>query len=316
MAKKSHEDEMQDVILQDFCEKLGLEIVNSGAKAGDTKEVLRVSTYHINRPGLQLAGFFEHFVFRRVQVCGEMENTYLLSMDKKHRQAALDKVFEYKFPCMIVTSSLPPCEEMVQSAKKYGRVLLKSRDNTTHLVNKLTQYLNEILAQSITIHGVLVDVYGVGMLITGDSGVGKSEVALELVQRNHRLVADDAVVIKNINDLLIGSSPPTIRHFMEVRGIGIVDIRSIYGAGAIRNSKKIEMIVELEEWAKDKEYDRLGNKGQDHTILEKTIPKFKIPVKTGRNLAVILEVAARNFRLKGMGYDPLKELNDRMMKGF
>jgi len=304
------EELVENIELDEFCKRLGLEIINKG-----DREHITVSTFHVNRPGLQLAGFYEHFVYQRVQVVGEMENTYLMSMDSKKRQKTLDKLFGYDFPCLICTHDIPPCDELVNSAKKHNRVLLKSNENTTYLSNKLSIYLNEVLAQTITLHGVLVDVYGVGMLIMGDSGVGKSEVALELVQRNHRLVADDAVVIKNINDLLIGSSPPIIRHFMEVRGIGIVDIRSIYGAGAVRDSKKIEVIIQLEEWSSIKDYDRLGNKAEDFVIFSKAIPKFTIPVKTGRNLAVILEVAARNFRLKTMGYDPLKELSERMMRG-
>lgn len=299
--------------LNEFCSRLGLEIINNCDIQNSCKiNDLIFSTYNVNRPGLQLTGFYEHFVHSRVQVIGEMETTYLMSMDSQKRTSVLDKLFSFDIPCMVCTHNINPCQEIINSAKKYNRVLLSSKENTTNFSNKLSIYLNEILAETITLHGVLVDVYGVGMFLRGDSGVGKSEIALELVQRNHRLVADDAVTIKNINDILIGTSPPITRHFMEVRGIGIVDIRSIYGAGAVRDTKKIEMIVELEDWSPNKEYDRLGNKAKDFKILGKSIPEFTIPVKTGRNLAVILEVAARNFRLKEMGYDPLKTLNERM----
>lgn len=303
--KEIEENEM-DISVEDFSNRLNLEIVHKGAK-----DFMHISTFNINRPGLQLAGYYEHFSAERVQIIGEMETAYLLKMTEKDRLTACEKLFECDFPCLVVTVA-EPVKELLICAEKYDRVVLRSNLRTTMLVNELSIYLNELLAPTETIHGVLMDLYGVGVLLVGKSSIGKSETALELIQRNHRLVADDAVCIKRIGDRLVGSSPPIIRYFMEVRGIGIIDVRQMYGTGAVKLTKVIDMVVKLETWDEEKEYDRLGGDRQLFTILESELPMYTIPVKPGRNLAVILEVAARNHRLKDMGYDTVAELNHRL----
>ncbi|MDR1138788.1 MAG: HPr(Ser) kinase/phosphatase [Clostridiales bacterium] len=290
-----------------FCTRNNLDVL-----CGKGIDKLKFTTYNINRPGLQLAGFYTHFVHQRIQVLGEMESAYINNLSHDDRVRTLDKLFGYGFPCMIVSSGIKPCQEIIDAANKHKHILFSSPLNTTVLINDLSFYLNELLAKSQTVHAVLVDMYGIGVMITGDSGVGKSEAALELIQRNHRLVADDAVQIKCINGVLVGQSPPIIKHFMEIRGIGIVDIRNIYGAGAISNSKAIDIVIHLEDWQADKQYDRIGTMTQEYAILGKVLPKYVIPVKPGRNIAIILEVAARNHRLRAMGYDTIKELEERM----
>ena len=308
--KKYATEEFHDPIkveIKQFCNTHNLSVVFDV----DFDEI-EFCTYNINRPGLQLAGFFVHFVHKRIQVLGEMEVAYIRSLPTKDRIKSLDKLFSYDFPCIILANGTEPCVELLDAAKKNNRLLLLSKLNTTILINELSLYLNELLATSVVVHGVLVDLYGIGVMIMGDSGVGKSEAALELLQRNHMLVTDDAVEIKCINNVLIGQSPPITKHFMEIRGIGIVDIRNIYGTGAVSNSKSIDMVVYLEDWNPNKEYDRLGTMVQEFKILGKSLPKYIIPVKPGRNIAIILEVAARNHRLRSMGYDAVKELEKRM----
>ncbi|HEY8443883.1 MAG TPA: HPr(Ser) kinase/phosphatase [Clostridia bacterium] len=292
----------------EFAKVLDLEILNLG------KDYITLSTVNINRPGIQLTGFYTHFGADRVQIMGEMEFAYLRSLTDEQRYESLNKYFSYPLPCLIISTNLEPMSEMLELAQKYQIPLLRSAQRTTYIVNDLIAYLNEVLAPTITMHGVLIDMYGVGVLITGNSGIGKSENALELVQRGHRLVADDAVIIKRVHDRLIGRAPENIKFLMEVRGIGIIDVRNMYGVGAVKNSKVIDMVVELEKWDDNKEYDRLGVT-QSIEILGYSLPKIVVPVKPGRNLAVILEVAARDHRLKSMGYSALDELNKRLMKG-
>ncbi|MCL1944338.1 MAG: HPr(Ser) kinase/phosphatase [Firmicutes bacterium] len=295
------------VKVSEFCSHHNLEIVYPV----DFEEMEFV-TFNINRPGLLLTGFRTHFVHQRIQVLGEMEVAYIMSLSKEQRVSCLDRLFEYDIPCIILSNGKEPFVELLTAAKKHNKLLLLTKLKTTVLINQLSFYLNELLAKSQVVHAVLVDLYGIGVMIMGDSGVGKSEAALELVQRNHMLVADDAVQIKCINDVLVGQSPPITKHFMEIRGIGIVDIRNIYGAGAVSNSKVIDIVIHLEDWDPHKQYDRVGTMTQTYTILGKTIPKYIVPVKPGRNIAIILEVAARNHRLRTMGYDAIKELEERM----
>ena len=307
IKKKEIQENEIDINIEEFAGRLGLEILHRGEK-----DTLHFSTFNINRPGLQLAGYYEHFVAQRVQIIGEQETSYLNTLDSKTRLDVLDRFFAYDFPCLVIAASLEPSKEIVACAEKYGRVVLRSPLRTTMTINELSIFLNEALAPQQTIHGVLVDLYGVGVLIIGNSGIGKSETALELIQRNHRLVADDAVVIKRVNDRLIGASPSIIKHFMEVRGIGIIDIRSMYGSGAVKLTKGIDLVIKLEDWDPTKAYNRLGDVKETHNILDVVLPMHTVPVKPGRNLAVILEVAARNYRLKSMGYDALEELNKRV----
>ncbi|HHW89964.1 MAG TPA: HPr(Ser) kinase/phosphatase [Clostridiales bacterium] len=292
----------------EFAKILDLEIISLG------KEHITLSTININRPGIQLTGYYTHFGADRIQIMGEMEFAYLKSLTDEQRYQSLDKYFSYPLPCLIISTNLEPMSEMVELAQKHQIPLLRSAQRTTFIFNDLVAYLNELLAPTITMHGVLMDMYGVGVLITGNSGIGKSENALELIQRGHRLVADDAVIIKRVHDRLIGSAPENIRYLMEVRGIGIIDVRNMYGVGAVKLTKVIDMVLELERWDDNKEYDRLGIT-QNIEILGHHLPKILVPVRPGRNLAVILEVAARDHRLKSMGFSALDELNNRLMKG-
>ncbi len=307
IKKAEIEENEIDIKIDEFCGKLGLEILHRGKS-----DTIHFSTFNINRPGLQLAGYYEHFGVERVQVIGEQEMSYLHTLSAEKRMEVCDRFFSYDFPCLVLSTALPPGKEIMTCAEKHGRVVLRSSLRTTMTVNELSIFLNDALAPQQTVHGVLMDLYGVGMLIIGNSGVGKSETALELIQRNHRLVADDAVVIKRISDRLVGASPSIIKYFMEVRGIGIIDIRSMYGAGAVKLTKGIDLVIKLEDWDSEKVYDRLGDVKEVHNILNVELPMHTVPVKPGRNLAVILEVAARNYRLKSMGYDTLEELNKRV----
>lgn len=272
-----------------------------------------VYSQDINRPGLQYAGYFEHFAYDRIQIVGKGEYTYFQYMDGKTREERLDKIFSYEIPAMILTRGLEVNEDAMKMAKKHKRVILSTKSNTTRFINRLSNYLDAFLAPSITIHGVLVDIYGIGVLIKGESSIGKSETALELVQRGHRLVADDAVEIKKTDDtVVVGQSPELIRHFMEIRGIGIIDIRSLYGVGAVKNTKKIDMIVYLESWDESNYYDRLGLDKEYEEIMGIPVEKLVVPVKPGRNTAMILEVASMNFRQRGMGYDAALEFTEKL----
>ena len=295
-----------DVPVKEFCERLNLTVVHRSRK-----RKIHVATFHVSRPGLQLVGFYEHFSAERVQVMGEQETAFLHNMSHEERVKALEGLFAYDFPCLVLTKAekLP---EIIEAAEKFDRLILESPLRTTAFINELSIYLNEILAPTVTIHGVLTDMYGEGVLIIGKSGVGKSETALELIQRGHRIVADDAVKISRISDKLLGTAPNTTAHFAEIRGIGIINIQMMYGAGAIRRSKTIDMVVKLEDWDDKKNYDRLGNEEAFFNILKMQVPLYTIPVKPGRNLACILEIAARNQRLKDMGYSAFDELCERI----
>ncbi|MDE6028849.1 MAG: HPr(Ser) kinase/phosphatase [Clostridiales bacterium] len=304
-------DELQetekDVDITEFAERMDLNVICSG-----DNEVIHFSTFNISRPGLQLAGYYKHFAPERVQIMGQMEMTYLQQMTHDARKTACETLMKHPIPCLIVTATLAPCDELVSAAKKYNRVMLTSKLRTTPFVNKLSLYLNELLAPSVTIHGVLMDLYGVGVLLIGESGIGKSETALSLIERGHRLVADDAVTISRIGDRLDGTCPDVIRYFMELRGIGIIDIKAMYGASAVQLVKKIDMVVKLEAWDDKTRYTRLGAPDESYTILGVKKPLHVVPVKPGRNLAVILEAAARTHRLNDLGFNALDELNERL----
>ena len=272
-----------------------------------------VYTQDINRPGLQFAGYFEYFAHDRLQIVGKSEYNYFSNMDMETRRDVLDKFFSYEVPALIVSRDLEVKPDVIEFAKKYDRVVLSTTKNTTRLINTLSNYLDTKLAPHTTIHGVLVDLYGIGVLIKGESSIGKSETALELVQRGHRLVADDAVEIKKVDDsILLGQSPELLRHFLEIRGIGIIDVRSLYGVGAVKNSKGIDIVVHLESWDENKYYDRLGLDKEYEEILGVKVEKLVVPVKPGRNTAMVLEVAAMNFRQKGMGYDAAQEFTKKL----
>ncbi len=276
------------------------------------KEIL-VETADLNRPGLQITGFFDYFDARRIQVFGMVENTYLAGLTSEERYNCLQKLFAYMPPAVVLTRNGNASPEMLKLGSEYGVPVLRSPHPTSYFTSTLNAYLNVELAPRITRHGVLVEVYGQGVLIMGDSGVGKSEAAVELIKRGHRLVADDAVEIKKVSSKsLVGFSPDIIRHFIEIRGIGIVDVKNIFGMGAVKDSEKIDLIIHLEAWEHGKQYDRLGLVDEYTNILGLDIPSLTIPVRPGRNLAVIFEVAAMNNRQKQHGYNAAEELNRRI----
>ena len=298
----------KSVSIRDLAKDLDLEIVYM---PDDVEYVVHYQDIH--RPGLQFAGYFEHFTYDRIQIVGKTEYTYFSHIDRETRRAVLDKFFSYEIPALIVSRGLEVKPDVIEMAKKYNRVVLATKRNTTRLINRLSSYLDSKLSPTTSVHGVLVDVYGVGVLIRGESSVGKSETALELVQRGHRLVADDAVEITKIDEnILIGQSPEVLRHFMEIRGIGIIDVRSMYGVGAVKDSKVIDIIIRLENWNDNTYYDRLGLDKEYEEILGIDIEKLVVPVKPGRNTAMILEVAAMNFRQKRMVYDAAQEFTKKL----
>lgn len=276
------------------------------------REVL-VTTTELNRPGLQITGFFDYFDPRRIQVFGMVENTYLATLTSEERYNALRRLFEKNVTAIVMTRNGNATPEMMLLAEEFDTPVLRTPQPTSNFTSSLNAFLNVELAPRITRHGVLVEVYGQGVFITGDSGVGKSEAAVELIKRGHRLVADDAVEIKKVSSIsLVGYSPDIIRHFIEIRGIGIVDVKNIFGMGAVKESEKIDLIIHLEAWEHGKQYDRLGLVDEYTNILGLDIPSLTIPVRPGRNLAVIFEVAAMNNRQKRMGYNAAEELNRRI----
>lgn len=274
-----------------------------------------IDTPDINRPGLQLAGFLNNFQYERVQIIGQTEYLYFKSLTNEQRVESIDKLMQFDIPLLVISTKQSVLPEILESAKKYSKIIVSSKETSTKTVSKISYYLNENLAPELLMHGVLVDIDGIGILITGESGIGKSETALELIKKNHRLVADDAVrVIKLDEDTLIGKSTEVVEHYMEIRGLGIVDIRSLYGIGAVKNSKKIDMVVNLETWDEGKYYDRLGLDENFTTILDTKVEELVIPVRPGRNVSTILELAARNKRLKSSGYNAAEEFNQRLLK--
>ena len=272
-------------------------------------ESILISSNDTNRPGLQYAGFYEYFDNKRIQVMGMMERAYLGGLDEETRKKRIADLLGYRFPALILTRGQEVFPEMMELAPNYEIPILRTEESTSVFIAKLLAFLNLQLAPRITRHGVLIEIYGEGVMIMGESGVGKSETAVELVKRGHRLIADDAVEIRKASNItLVGSSPDNIRHFLELRGIGIVNARQLFGIGAVKMSEKIDMVVEMEQWNPEKTYDRMGVDTHYMTILGVKVPLLNIPVKPGRNLAVILEVAAMNNRQKKMGYNAAKDL--------
>ena len=301
-------DSNQRVSIRQIVKDLNLSIVHMP----ENKDYY-VYSQDINRPGLQFAGYFEDFAYERIQIVGKAEYNYFSYIDEEKRREVLDKFFSHEIPVFIVSRDLEVRPDVIEFAKKYDRIILSTKRNTTRFINILSNYLDNKLAPYTTIHGVLVEIYGIGVLIKGESSIGKSETALELVQRGHRLVADDAVEIKKLDDsLLVGQAPELLRHFMEIRGIGIIDVKSLYGVGATKTSKMIDLIINLESWDDNKYYDRLGLDREYEQILGVNVEKLEVPVKPGRNTAMILEVAAMNFRQRGMGYDSAQEFTKKL----
>ena len=276
---------------------------------------VKITRTDVNRPGLALAGFFECFDHNRIQLIGNAEHQYLASLSKKERFYKMEQLAVHNPPAIIVTTGLSIFDEILEAAKKYGVALARTQEKTSAFQAALIASLNLRLAPRLTMHGVLVEVYGEGILILGESGVGKSETAIELVKRGHRLIADDAVEIKRVSaKTLVGTAPEIIRHFVELRGIGIVDVRRIFGMGAVKESEKIDMIIKLEPWDQNKVYDRMGLDSETTDILGIKITTTTIPVRPGRNLAIILEIAAMNNRQRKMGYHTAEEFNKRLME--
>ena len=279
----------------------------------ENPENIEISASEVNRPGLNLSGFYKYFQPARIQIFGNMETAYLADMDPQLRMKRMMTICEKKIPAMIVTKHREIFDEMLEAAKFHKVPLLRTKDATSDFMSALISFLSVELGPRITRHGVLVEVYGEGVLIVGESGVGKSETSMELIKRGHRLIADDAVEIRCIsNHTLVGSSPQNIRHFMELRGIGIINARRLFGIGSVKITEKIDLVIHLEQWDPEKVYDRTGVDAEYTEILGIKVPKYTIPVKPGRNLAVILEVAAMNNRQKKMGYNAAVELLDSL----
>ena len=290
---------------RDFQQQLHLECLIS-----PVHDEWDIHTPDLNRPGMQFCRFYEYFAFERPQVIGKVEMTYLEKQSSEARRNILDTYFSYPIPCVIICRGMTPPPEMLEAAEKHQVPVYRSQQVTTKFTASAIVYLNRCLAPHVTRHGVLLDVYGVGILLAGKSGVGKSEAALELIKRGHQLVADDVVDICRIaENRLIGTCPAKIRHLMEIRGIGIIDVRAMYGVGSVSVSKTIDLVIELETWDENKAYDRIGIHDESVEIMGVSVPRHIIPVKPGRNLAIIVEVAARNLSLKRFGYDVSKELS-------
>jgi len=278
----------------------------------DTESII-IKHPEINRPALQLAGFFDHFDSERVQVLGNVENAYIETIDEETKKKTYDKLLSYKVPCVLYARGIKPDEDMLSYCLHYGVPCLGTERSTTYLTAELIRWLNVKLAQVISIHGVLVDVYGEGVLITGDSGIGKSEAALELVKRGHRLVSDDVVEIRKVSQqTLVGTAPDITKHFIELRGIGIIDVKALFGVLSVKDTQSIDLVIQLEDWVKNKDYDRLGLEDNYIEYLGNKVVCHVLPVRPGRNLAIIVETAAVNHRQKMMGYNAAQELYNRV----
>lgn len=296
----------ETVMLDKFASDLNFEMLYAG------RGILTLSSVSVDRPGLRLSGFYNYFDTQRILLIGLTEHEYLRSFPPEERKARISKLFSFgEIPCVVFSRDLPVLPEFMEGARESGTPVFRSHKMTTSVMTDLFVYLNRLLAPTTTVHGVLTDVFGVGILLTGRSGVGKSETAMELIKRGHRLVADDSVIIKRVENELIGTAPDRIRFFMELRGIGIINVKNMYGSGAVLEEKEIDFVMEMERWQRDKEYDRIGGEHNTEEILGLNVPKLTIPVSPGRNLAILIEVAARNHRLKSMGYDAAQELIQR-----
>lgn len=274
-----------------------------------------IVTSEISRPGLELAGYFNFYPSERIQLLGRTETSFAHEMDSQARYEVMELLCTPDTPCFIISRKLEPPKELVEAAEKAKIPILQASSKTTQVSSSVTNFLEGRLAERFSMHGVLLDVFGIGLLITGESGVGKSETGLELVQKGHRLVADDRVELYQYDELtLIGEAPEILNNLIEIRGVGIVDVMTLFGAGAILDSKQVDLVVHLENWTPDKKYDRLGGNMENVEILGVEIPKIRIPVKTGRNVSIILEVACMNFRAKKMGFDATENFTNRLSK--
>ena len=280
-------------------------------------ESIRLTVEDVARPGMQLAGYFDHFEPMRLQVLGNVEMSYLAKLSPADRSKIFDRLFSYKFPALLITRNIAPSEQCMEMAKKHNVTVLRSGEATSTIVSALIAYLKSALAPRITRHGVLMEVYGEGVLLIGDSGIGKSETAVELLKRGHRLIADDAVEIKKISgNSLVGTAPELVRNYIELRGIGIINVAKLFGMGAVKIENEINLVVNIVPWNTHEVYDRLGLEDQFTEILGVKVPMNTIPVTPGRNLAVILEVAAMNNRQRKFGYNPAQEFTDQINRHF
>lgn len=273
-----------------------------------------IISYEVNRPGMALFGYFKDFAFERIQIFGKGEGNYVLTLAEENRLDIFEELFKYKMPLCIFTYNLNPPESFIKIAEKNNVCVIISELKTMDMIRNIENLIEEELIESHTVHGGLVEVFGVGVLILGKSGVGKSEATLELISKGHRLISDDTVEFKKLNDgRIIGRKNEFIKHNMEVRGIGVVDISRLSGMSAIRDKKRLDLVIELENWNDDEQYDRMGLEEKTYNILNTEIPYIKIPVRSGRNICILIETAAKNFRLKEMGYNSAKELNKNLI---
>lgn len=280
-------------------------------------EEVDIVVEEVTRPGIQFAGFFEHFERLRLQVVGNVEFAYLRTLSHERSLEIFDQLFSHKIPAMIFARNIEPTQECLEMAKKHDITILRCLESTSYLVSGITAYLKNALAPRISRHGVLVEVYGEGMLLIGESGIGKSEAAAELLKRGHRLIADDAVDIRKIADnTLLGTSPALIRNYIEIRGIGVINVAKLFGMAAIKDETAVNLVVNIVPWSGDQIYDRLGLEEQYMDILGVKVPAITIPVKPGRNLAIILEIAAMNNRQKKMGYNAAVEFTEQINRHF
>lgn len=299
---------MPKVRAKDIYEKFQLELVSG--EEGINKPI---TTSDLSRPGIEIAGFFEYYPAERVQLLGKTELSFFEKLNEHEKSMRMNMLCTDHTPAIIVTRDLEVPEQLIEASNRESVPVLRSPMATTRLFSRLTNYLESKLAPTTAVHGVLVDIYGVGVLITGKSGVGKSETALELVKRGHRLVADDCVEIRQEDqDTLVGNAPDLIEHLLEIRGLGIINVMTLFGAGAVRSHKRITMIINLELWEKNKQYDRLGLEEETQKIIDTEIPCLTVPVRPGRNLAVIIEVAAMNYRLKRMGVNAAQQFSTKL----
>ena len=299
----------EELKIDKIIEKMELKLLTPDIETGDKV----VTVPDINRPALQLTGFFDHFDSERVQVIGHVEAAYMETLDEETRKDRYEQLMSYNIPCIVFCRSMMPDAQMIEAAREYQIPLLQTDKATSSFEAEIIRWMKVMLAPTISIHGVLVDVYGEGVLITGESGIGKSEAALELIKRGHRLVTDDVVEIRKVSDeTLIGTAPEITRHFIELRGIGIIDVKTLFGVESVKETQGIDMVIHLEDWDKDKEYDRFGLEEEYTEILGNKVVCHNLPVRPGRNLAVIVESAAVNWRQKKMGYNASRELYNRV----
>ena len=301
----------EELKIDKIIEKMELKLLTPDIETGDKV----VTVPDINRPALQLTGFFDHFDSERVQVIGHVEAAYMETLDEETRKDRYEQLMSYNIPCIVFCRSMMPDAQMIEAAREYQIPLLQTDKATSSFEAEIIRWMKVMLAPTISIHGVLVDVYGEGVLITGESGIGKSEAALELIKRGHRLVTDDAVEIRKVSDeTLVGSAPGVTKYFIELRGIGIIDVKTLFGVESVKETQEIDMVIKLEDWNKDREYDRLGLEEEYIEYLGNKVVCHTLPVRPGRNLAVIVESAAVNHRQKMMGYNAAKELYRRVQE--